>query len=207
MIIGVVKDFHFQSLHTRIDPLIMNVGRTSFNYILVKLRGENLSATLAHLESVWRKFDPEFDFEYSFLDADFDLLYRAEARIQTLFGYFTALAIFIACLGLFGLAAFTALQRRKEIGVRKVLGASTANVAGMLAQNFMKLVLLANLFAWPMAYFAMSLWLQNFAYRVEINWPVFALAGAAALFIALLTVGAQAIKAALTNPVEALRYE
>ncbi len=207
-IIGVVRDFHFQSLHTRIEPLIINIGQSrAFNYFLVKLESDNLAATMQSLAPVWKKFDPEFDFEYSFLEADFDQLYRAEARIQTLFGYFTALAIFIACLGLYGLAAFTTQQRTKEIGVRKVLGASVASVVGMLSQDFIKLVVLANLFAWPAAYCAMSLWLQDFAYRVPINWAVFVLAGLGALVIALLTVSTQAFKAATTNPVEALRCE
>ncbi len=206
-IIGVVKDFHFQSLHTRIAPLIMNIGPRSFNYMLVKIGPNDMPNTLAHLERVWKKFDPEFDFEYSFLDADFDQLYHSEARIQTLFGYFTFLAIFIAGLGLFGLASFTTQQRTKEIGVRKVLGASVTSVVAMLSKDFLKLVLLANLFAWPVAYLAMNLWLQNFAYRVNLGWRVFAFAGGMALLLALLTVSAQAIKAARANPVEALRYE
>lgn len=206
-IIGVVKDFHFQSLHTRIAPLIMNIGPNSFNYMLVKISPNDIANTLAHLERVWKKFDPEFDFEYSFLDADFDQLYRAEGRIQTLFSYFTFLAIFIACLGLFGLASFTTQQRTKEIGVRKVLGASVAGVVSMLSKDFLKLVLLANLFAWPVAYFAMRLWLQDFAYRTSLGLWTFVWAGALALLIALLTVSFQALKAALANPVEALRYE
>ncbi len=206
-VIGVVKDFHFQSLHTRIQPLLISLTRRSFNYMLVKVSPSDLPGTLAHCEAVWKKFDPEFDFEYSFLDADFDQLYRAEGRVRTLFGYFTFFAVFIACLGLFGLAAFTTQQRKKEIGVRKVLGASVAGVVGMLSKDFVKLVLAANVIAWPVAYFAMNKWLQDFAYRIEIGWWVFALAGGLALLIALLTVSTQAIKAALANPVEALRYE
>lgn len=206
-VIGVAKDFHFQSLHTRIQPLLISLTRRSFNYMLVKVGPNDLPGTLAHCEAVWKKFDPEFDFEYSFLDADFDRLYRAEGRVQTLFGYFTFLAVFIACLGLFGLASFTTQQRRKEIGVRKVLGASVAGVVGMLSKDFVKLVLLANVLAWPLAYFAMSRWLRDFAYRIDIGFGIFMFAGGLALLIALLTVSAQALKAALTNPVEALRYE
>ncbi len=206
-VIGVVKDFHFQSLRTRIEPLLISMSRRSFNYMLLKISPNDLPGTLAHCESVWKKFDPEFDFEYSFLDRDFDQLYRAEARMQTLFGYFTFLAIFIACLGLFGLASFTTQQRTKEIGVRKVLGASVAGVVGLLSKDFVKLVLLANLFAWPAAYLAMSLWLQDFAYRASLNVWTFLFAGGLALVIALLTVSFQALKAALANPVDALRYE
>jgi putative ABC transport system permease protein len=206
-IIGVVKDFHFQSLHTGIDPLIMNVVPAGFNYMLVKLSPENIPATLTSLEQKWKTFDPEFSFEYSFLDADFDRLYRAEEKIRNLFWHFTFLAIFIACLGLFGLASFTAQQRTKEIGVRKVLGASVAGVTSMLCKDFVKLVLVANLIAWPLAYFAMNTWLQDFAFRIDIGVWTFLLAGGLGLVIALITVSYQALKAALMNPVEALRYE
>lgn len=206
-VIGVARDFHFQSLHKRIEPLIMKILPESYNYVLVKIGPEDVAGTLALLEQKWKAFDPEFTFEYSFLDADFAQLYRAEEKIQALFRSFTVLAIFIACLGLFGLASFTAQQRTKEIGMRKVLGASVAGVAGLLSKDFAKLVIIANVVAWPMAYFAMHKWLQNFAYRIDIEWWVFALAGAMALFIALLTVSTQAIRAALANPVDSLRYE
>lgn len=206
-VIGVARDFHFQSLHTRIQPLLLCLGQRAFNYMLVKIAPSDVPGTLAHCQAVWKKFDPEFDFEYSFLDDDFEQLYRAEERIQALFGYFTLLAIFIACLGLFGLASFTIQQRTKEIGVRKVLGASVASVVGMLMKDFTRLVLLANLFAWPIAYLSMNLWLRDFAYRAPLSPWTFVLAGTLALLVALLTVSFQALKAALSNPAEALRYE
>jgi putative ABC transport system permease protein len=152
-------------------------------------------------------FDPNRAFEYSFLDQDFEALYRSEERMQAIFSYFAFLAILIACLGLFGLASFMIQQRTKEIGVRKVLGASVTGIVGLLSKEFVKLVLAANLIAWPLAYFVMKRWLQDFAYRVDINVTTFVLAAVLALVIALLTVSYQAIKAALANPVEALRYE
>jgi putative ABC transport system permease protein len=205
-VIGVVKDFHFESLHREIRPLAIHLG--SFTQLLsVRVRPDNVSRALAFLEEKWRSFAPDQPFEFSFLDEDFDRLYRAEQRTGKIFGAFSILSILIACLGLFGLAAFTAEHRTKEIGVRKVLGASVPNLAGLLSKEFVRLVLLANLIAWPIAWYAMHQWLQDFAYRIDINWWVFTLAGGLALVIALLTVSTQAIKAALANPVEALRYE
>jgi len=186
--------------------LLLRLGASVW-YVSVRIRPENPASTLAFLKSKWQALVPEQPFEYFFLDSDFDRLYRAEERTGRIFGYFSALAILIACLGLFGLAAFAAERRTKEIGVRKVLGASVANVTALLSMDFVKLVLFANLIAWPVAWYAMNQWLQNFAYRVEMRWWVFALAGGLALFIALFTVSTQAIKAALANPVEALRYE
>jgi putative ABC transport system permease protein len=205
-VIGVVEDFHFESLHQRIEPMVFFMEDWR-QYIVVRLRAADYGATLAFLREQWQKIAPHRPFEYSFLDEEFDRLYKSEEKIGRLFGYFTGLAIFIAGLGLFGLAAFAAEQRTKEIGIRKVLGASVANVVTLLSKDFVKLVLLANVIAWPAAYFAMNKWLQNFAYRIEIGWWVFALAGGLALLIALATVSTQAIKAALANPVEALRYE
>ncbi|MGH7595705.1 MAG: ABC transporter permease, partial [bacterium] len=206
-VIGVVKDFHFESLHHEVRPIIFMIKPYWYFYISVKLRPENIGETLAGLERSWQRFFPESPFEYFFLDDTFDRLYRTEESWGRAIGFFALLSIFIACLGLLGLAAFTAEQRTKEIGIRKVLGASITGVAGLLSKDFVKLVLAANLIAWPLAYFAMNKWLQDFAYRIEIGWWVFALAGGLALLIALLTVSTQAIKAALANPVEALRYE
>jgi len=204
---GVVKDFHFASLHSEIVPLAMFIEPSEFQYLMVKLRPQDFQNTLAFMQSKWREFAPHSPFEFSFLDRKFEALYDAEQNTRRLLGAFAGIAIFVACLGLFGLAAFAAEQRTKEIGVRKVLGASVVSIAGLLSKDFVKLVLAANLVAWPIAYFAMNKWLQNFAYRIEIGWGVFALAGGAAMLIAVLTVSAQAIKAALANPVESLRYE
>ncbi len=207
LVIGVAKDFNFQSLHRNIEPLIFHVLPAGFNYFLIKMSGHNIASTLADLEQKWKTFDPERPFEYSFLDTDFAALYKSEERVQTVVGNFSSLAILIACLGLFGLASFMIQQRTKEIGVRKVLGASVAQIIVLLSREFAKLVGIAFVVATPLAYFAMKQWLQNFAYRTDIEWRVFALAGLLAFIMAFLTVGYQAAKAALANPVEALRYE
>ncbi len=205
-VIGVVNDFHFESLHKPIQPLVI-LHQPFFQYFSIRLRPENLAATVQVVESLWKEFVPQQPFEFSFLDQDFDALYRAEERTGKIFGLFAALAIFIACLGQFGLASHTIQKRTKEIGVRKVLGASATSIVGLLSKEFVRLVVIAMLIAAPMAYYIMSRWLQDFAYRITIGWWVFALAGGMALVIALLTVSVQSIKAALANPAEALRYE
>jgi putative ABC transport system permease protein len=206
-IIGVAKDFHFQSLHRGIEPLIFHVLPAGFNYFLVKIGGKDIPRALSGLEEKWKTFAPDRPFEYSFLDEELAALYRSEESMQAVIGDFSFLAILIACLGLFGLASFTMQQRTREIGVRKVLGASVAGIVLMLSKNFTRLVLVAFVVASPLAYFAMNTWLQNFAYHTEIGIGVFVWSGLLALLIALLTVSTQAIRAALANPVEALRYE
>ncbi len=206
-VIGVVKDFHFKSLHQKIEPLVLDLKTEWSMTAAIRLAPGDFRNALDFMGTQWRLFEPEQPFGYGFLDSSLDRLYRAEKRLGRLFSSFTLLAIFVASLGLFGLAAFSAEQRTKEIGVRKVLGASVAGIVGLLSKDFIKLVLLANVIAWPLAWYAMNKWLQDFAYRVDIDWSVFALAGGIALCIALLTVSTQAIKAALANPVEALRYE
>jgi putative ABC transport system permease protein len=205
-VIGVVKDFHYTSLHEKIRPMNFLLGSIP-DYLTLRLSGENLQQTMAEVESAWQRLAPQRPFDYRFLDEAFGAQYRAEQRFNRIVGSFSLLAIFIACLGLFGLASFAAERRIKEIGIRKVLGATVPNVIGLLSKDFVTLVLLANLLAWPVAWYAMQNWLQNFAYRVDIGWWVFVLAGGLAFVIALLTVSAQAIRAALANPVEALRYE
>lgn len=205
-IIGVAKDFHFESLHQQIQPLVI-LYQPNFQYLSIRLRPNNLAATVQSVEMLWQQFVPQQPFEFSFLDQDFDAQYRAEERTGKVFGIFSALAIFIACLGQFGLASFTIQKRTKEIGVRKVLGASATSIVGLLSKEFVKLVVIAVLIATPLAYFIMNRWLQDFAYRIEIGWWIFALAGGVAVMVALLTVSTQALKAALANPVEALRYE
>ncbi len=206
-VIGVAGDFHFQSLHKSIEPLIFQVLPDEFNYMLVKIATNNLVRTLTVLENKWAEFDPGHTFEYSFLNDDFDKLYRSEESMQKIFGHFTVLAIFVAGLGLFGLMTFSVQQRFKEIGIRKVLGASLPGIVTLLSREYLRLVLLANIIAWPIAYLTMNNWLQEFAYRTNINWLIFVLAGGLALLIAFVTVSWQAIRAALANPVDSLRYE
>jgi putative ABC transport system permease protein len=206
-VIGVVEDFHFESLHHEVKPILFLFNRWRPPYLAVRLHPGNVSEGIAAIRGVWKEFAPNVPFEYSFLDQDYQKLYESEQRVSQAFTTFSVLAILIACLGLFGLASFMAEQRTKEIGVRKVLGATVSSIVGLLSKDFIKLVLAAFIVATPLAYFAMNQWLQDFAYRIDIGWWVFALAGGMALLIALLTVSTQAIKAALANPVEALRYE
>ncbi|GAB4027666.1 ABC transporter permease [Spirosoma gilvum] len=207
-IIGVVDDFHFQSLHMPIGAYAFhNADTESRPYLLVKTRTAQLSQTMRQLEAIFQKDMPDSAFEYTFLDEFLNTLYRSEQRTAQVVLVFSALAILIACLGLFGLAAFTAEQRTKEIGVRKVLGASVSSIVALLSKDFLKPVLIAILIASPIAWWAMSQWLEDFAYRVNIEWWVFVLAGLLAVGIALLTISFQSIKAALTNPVKSLRSE
>ena len=206
-VVGVVNDFHYLSLHERVMPAVIHVWPFWYEYMLIKVHPENMARTLSGIENLWREFTNNRPFEFSFVDETLDQLYRSEERLSHMFQWFAGLAIFIACLGLFGLAAFNAEQRTKEVGIRKVLGASVAGIVNLLSMEFVKLVVVANLIAWPIAWFALNYWFQNFAYRVNINWWVFLLAGGLALVIALLAVSTQAIKAALANPVQSLRYE
>jgi putative ABC transport system permease protein len=173
----------------------------------VKINPKDVGRALSHLEKKWSELVPDRPFQYMFLDEHFAMLYLSDQQVSQIVGIIAGLAIFTACLGLFGLSSITTQQRTKEIGIRKVLGASVSNLIVLLARNFVRLVLVALLIAAPLAYFVMKSWLENFAYRIDLSWWVFALAGGAALVIALVTVSAQAIKAAVANPVEALRYE
>jgi putative ABC transport system permease protein len=210
-VIGVIKDYHYESLHQQIRPqaLFLSGGyyKNVESYVSVRLSTENISETIRFIEKTWEDFAPGKPFEYSFLDEDYDNLYMNEQQTRKLFSIFSFLAIFIACLGLFGLASFIADRRTKEIGIRKVLGASVPRIIQILNKSFMKWVLLANLIAWPAAWFVMNRWLQNFAYRINLSWWMFVLAAVLALVIALLTVSLQTVKAALKNPVDSLRYE
>jgi putative ABC transport system permease protein len=207
-IVGVVKNFHFQGLHEKIQPygFLLN-SEMNFNYIIAHAKEGNISNTLASLEAAWKKSNPNEPFEYSFLEQDFLKNYQSESRQATLINYFTVVAIMISCLGLFGLATFSAEQRTKEIGIRKVLGASVVSVASLLSKEFVKLVILAIVIASPIAWFIMNRWLQNFSYRISISWQIFALTAALALLIAIATVSFQAIRSALANPVKNLRTE
>ena len=205
-VIGVVEDFHFDSLRNTIGPLIMYLGEDNL-LISFRINTRDISGTTALLRDTWNKFLPGQPFEYFFLDARFYATYKAEQQLGRIFGIFAVLAIFVGCLGLFGLAAFIAEQRTKEIGIRKVLGASVSNIIRLLSKEFVLLVAAANVIAWPVAYLIMNQWLKDFAYRTSLNFFMFLAAGAAALIIALLTISYQAIKAALSNPVKSLKYE
>lgn len=206
-VIGVVKDFNFNSLHHKIQPLYISSQDWGYDEMSVKISPQNYAAALGHLEKVWNEHVPDRPFQYIFLDEHFETLYLADRQVSQIVGVIAGLAILTACLGLFGLAAITTEQRTKEIGIRKVLGASLLNLITLLAKNFVRLVLLAFLIAAPVGYFIMQNWLQNFVYRIAIDWWVFLFAGGIALVIALATVSTHALKAALANPVEALRYE
>lgn len=208
-VIGVVKDFHFESLHQKIRPLAIKLlpDKQTGEYISVRLTPNNLIDTLALLESKWKKFARGQSFEYVFFDEDIAKLYRPEQVTGQVYGIFSLLAIVIACLGLFGLASFTIEQRTKEIAIRKVIGASTANIGVLLCKESTKWVLMANMIAWPLAYYVMNNWLRNFAYRITIGAEIFFLAGLLALVIALLTISYHIVKAALANPIKGLKYE
>jgi len=206
-IIGVVKDHHYRSLHETIGPFIIRMYQPYQSFIYFKLKPENIEATIEHIKKVTHQFAPDFPFGFNFLDDIYHRLYEVENKTEKIFQAFAFLAIFISCLGLLGLASFTTEQRTKEIGVRKVLGASVSGIVFLLSKEFTRTVLLANIIAWPVAYFAMNEWLQNFAYRINIGWWTFIWAGLMAFVIALVTVSYQSIKAALANPVDSLRYE
>ena len=204
---AVVKDFHFSSLHQPIEPLMIFLDTQYISQLFVKISGNDLTGTLNYLQKVWKERVPHRPFEFHFLDEDYNALYKVENRTSQIFGFFSTTAILLACLGLFALSAFTTIQRTKEIGIRKVLGASVFSVASLLSIDFLKLVVIASIIAFPLAWAAMHKWLQDFAYRIDISWLVFISAGLAAVFIALITVSLQAIKAANANPVKNLRSE
>ncbi len=205
-VIGVVKDFHFESLHEEIVPVVFHPSRF-YNRLSVRIAGDNMQTGLQHIEKVWKEFLPHRPFEYSFLSQQYTQLYNSEQQQGQLFTIFAGLAILIACLGLFGLATFNTLQRVKEIGIRKVLGASVINIVQLLSREIIVLVLIANLIAWPVAWYFMNQWLDTFAYRIGINVWLYLLAAFAAILIALITVSSQTIKAAMSNPANTLRYE
>lgn len=206
-IIGVVADFNYESLHFAVVPILTYIQETEADTVAVRIAPGNPQATLEQLQTIWEQFVPQYPFQYQFLDDRLSELYGNEARMMKVFGYFSVFAIFIACLGLFGMASFSAERRKKEIGVRKVLGASESGIVELLSRDFLKPVLLANLIAWPLAYLLMNQWLQAFAYRISIGPGMFFLAGLAAMVIALLTVSGQTIRAARANPADTLRAE
>ena len=206
-IVGVVKDFHFRPLHEKINPLVLVIAPGWFTDVYLRINPENVPETLDFLEKTLTELAPDYPIEYSFLDEDIDSLYKVEQQIGNLVKYGTFLAIFIACLGLFGLASFTAEKRTKEIGIRKVLGASVSGIVLLLTKEFTKWIILANLIAWPIAYYVMSRFLQSFAYHVNIRIWTFLLSAALTLVVALITISFQAAKTATSNPVDSLRNE
>jgi ABC-type antimicrobial peptide transport system permease subunit len=207
-IVGVIDDFNFESLHEPIAAYAFHNGKSEpKSFALVRFNSASLPVIIGELESKFKEVVPESGFEYVFLDKNIERFYSLERKAATLGLLFCVLAIFVACLGLFGLAAFMAEQRKKEIGVRKVLGASVFNITKMLSKEFVKLVLISLLISFPLAYWVMSGWLENYAYRINISWSIFFIAGLLAIVIALFTVSFQSIRAAMMNPVKSLRTE
>jgi len=206
-IIGVVKDFHFSSMRNKIEPAVFYYDPKGYRRLYIKTTGKDAPAAIAALSKEWKKYNADFPFNYAFLDETYNKLYKSEERTEMLINIFAVIAIFISCLGLLGLAAYTAQVRTREIGVRKVLGANVAGIINLLAGNFLKLVFIAILIASPIAWYLMNKWLQDFAYKINISWTVFAIAAVAAMLIAIVTISFQSIKAAIANPVKSLRTE
>ncbi|MBN1271638.1 MAG: ABC transporter permease [Candidatus Aminicenantes bacterium] len=207
IIIGIVRDFHISSLHEKIRPLIIKVHPSWDSFLFLTINAEHAQDVLAQVESIHQNLNPEYPFIYSFLDDDYKALYSSEQRTEKLFQIFSLVAIFLSCLGLFGLSSFMAEQRTKEIGIRKVFGANVPNIIVQLMRDFTKWVLYANLIAWPIGYFVMQRWLKNFAYRTDLEWWIFIVTGLGTLIIAAVTVGYKSLKAAIANPIDTLRYE
>jgi ABC-type antimicrobial peptide transport system permease subunit len=206
-IIGVVRDFHMSSLHEKIAPLIIKVHPSWDSFIFLHINTDNIKDVMAKVAGIHQNINSDYPFIYSFLDADYEAMYRSEEKTEKLFQYFAVVAIFISCLGLFGLSSFMAEQRTKEIGIRKVFGANVPNILVQLLRNFTKWVLYANVVAWPIGYLAMQQWLNNFAYRNDWDWWAFILPSLGTLIIATATVGYKSLKAATANPIDSLRYE
>ncbi len=207
-VIGVVKDYHFKSFHQSIEPFAMILAaEQGFNWVFIKTTSASITSVVQFAEQEWRRINPGHPFEYSFVDEHNDLMYQSEMKLSRLFSIFTGVAIYIACLGLFGLASFTAVQRTKEIGIRKVVGASEGSIVVILSKEYVKWVVFANIIAWPLAYYFMHRWLEGFAYHTNLNILAFLASSILALIIAFLTVSFQTIKAARSNPVDSLRYE
>jgi len=209
VIVGVVKNFHSEGMKMEISPVVLALEPRFFAFISARIHPENVSNTLSYLETSLKEIYPdrEFNYNYYFLDDDFRSKYPEEEKIRDIYIGFGCLAVFVACLGLFGLASFSVEQRTKEIGVRKVLGASVREIVLLLSKEFLKWILAANLIAWPLAYYIMNKWLENFAYRINISWDIFIFSGVLTAVIALFTVSFHSLRAANSNPVNALKYE
>ncbi|MEO6583903.1 MAG: ABC transporter permease [Ferruginibacter sp.] len=206
-VIGIVKDFHYKNLHEKVSTAVLQIYPQVVAKVAVKVKTADLANTIAFIKSSWNKFSPEYPLDYNFLDENFYKMYKAEDKLSSLLWIFTVMAIFVGCLGLFGLAAFSTEVRKKEISIRKVLGASVTGIVAMLSKSFLRPVFIASLLAIPIAWWAMNKWLEDFPYRVNISWWVLVITAASAITIALLTVGFQSIKAAIANPVKNLRTE
>ncbi|HKC35941.1 MAG TPA: ABC transporter permease [Chitinophagaceae bacterium] len=206
-VIGVVQDYHYKSLHEKLATSVIQLYPQVAVKVAVKLKTANMKTTIAYINSIWTQFSPGYPLDYKFMDESYGAMYKSEEKLASLLWIFTMMAIFVGCMGLFGLAAFSAEQRTKEIGIRKVLGASVFNIMGLLSKRFVILILVASLIAFPVAWWAMNNWLRDFPYRITISWWMFAIAALAALVIALITVSFQSIKAAIANPVKSLRTE
>jgi putative ABC transport system permease protein len=206
-VVGVVKDFNFSSLHEPIGPLVIFLGRDYLHDFMLRIGSADLKNTISNIQTVWNERIPDRPFSYHFLDDDYNKLYVSEQRTSSLFSIAAGLAIILACLGLFGLAAFTTLQRTKEIGIRRVLGANVSSITLLISKNFLTLVAIAILIAAPLAWFAGNKWLENFAFRIPVHWYIFVATAIVTGLIALCTVGYHSVKASLSNPVESLRSE
>lgn len=206
-VVGVLKDFHFRSLHEEVGPILFFVKPEWFGFVSIRVARDHVSAALEFIEAEWQKADPVNPFEYTFLDERFERLYQSEKKLGSVFGTFAGLGILVACLGLFGLASYTAERRTKEIGIRKTLGAQTPGIIFLLTGDFLKLVVVANFVAWPAAFFAVDAWLQNFAYKTAVSPGPFLLAATIAVGVAVVTISYQAFRVSMANPVDALRYE
>ncbi len=206
-IVGVMKDFNFNNVKNKIAPLMLHIAPDQARLSFIRLNPLYSQETLKYIENTWKSFEPDFEFNYQFMDERLDNLYRAEQRSNTLINYFTIFAIFISCLGIFGLASFMAEQKTKEIGIRKVMGASVSTIVRIFSVEFMKLVIIGNIIACPIAYYAMNKWLQGFAYHTEILWWMFALGAVLSVVVVVITIAYQSYKAATKNPAESLRYE
>jgi len=206
-VIGVVQDFHYKSLHEKVTASVIQIDPQVIYTVAAKIKTANIKHTLAFVQNKWNQFVPAYPLDYKFMDETYGNMYKSEEKLSDLLWIFTLMAIFIGCMGLFGLAAFSAEQRTKEIGTRKVLGANVFNIVGLLSKNFLVLVLISSLIAFPVAWWAMNNWLDDFPYRVNISWWIFGIAMIAALLIAFITVSFQSIKAATSNPVKSLRME
>jgi putative ABC transport system permease protein len=206
-VIGIIKDFHHENLRLNINPVILSIRPQQFMFVVARITPHSVSSTLKYIETTWKEQFPDREFNHYFVDDNFRQRYPEEDKLQNIYLIFGFLAIFVACLGLYGLASFATEQRAKEIGIRKVLGATLPNITFNLSKDFLKLVLLANIIAWPLGFFVMNHWLDNFAYRIGIEWWVFVVSGLLAQFIAIMTVSHQTLKSALSNPADTLKYE
>jgi putative ABC transport system permease protein len=206
-VIGVVQDFHYTSLHEKVTASVIQLYPQVTYKVAAKINAANMKDALAFIGKKWSQFVPAYPLDYKFMDDAYGAMYKSEEKLSELLWIFTLMAIFIGCMGLFGLAAFSAEQRTKEIGIRKVLGANVFNIVGLLSKNFLLLVVISSLIAFPVAWWAMNHWLEDFPYRVDISWWVFGVAIVAALLIAFITVSFQSVKAATANPVKSLRTE